>query len=110
MRQRSVRHRGGRRWMPRQHRAKNGRTGNGGSRGWRFNVLTALGEREGAIQEAERRAREALRRMTEGLSVVCEAVENDASDERGRSASRVLGWSTTAMASRYTHVNHADPQ
>jgi hypothetical protein len=72
--------------------------------GWRCNVLTALGERKGAIQEAERRAREASRRMTEGLSVVCEAVENDASDERGRSASRVLGWSTTAMASRYTHV------
>jgi hypothetical protein len=39
--------------------------------GLAVNVLTALGERDGAVQDAERRAGEALRTMThdEGLSV-----------------------------------------
>jgi hypothetical protein len=44
--------------------------------GWRSNVLTALGERDAAVQDAERRAGDPLRTIThdEGLSVR-EAVE-----------------------------------
>ena len=57
--------------MPRRYCAKNGPTGNAGSRRLAVEVLTAIGERDGAVWDAERRAGEALRTMTddEGLSV-----------------------------------------
>ena len=62
--------------MPRRYCAKNGPTGNAGSKALAVAVLTALGERDALVRDAERRAGQALRTMTddEGLSVR-EAVE-----------------------------------
>ena len=61
--------------MPRRYCADNGPTANADSR-VAVTVLTALGERDGAVRDAERRAGQALQTMTEdeGLSVR-EAVE-----------------------------------
>ena len=59
--------------MPRRHCAKNGPTENADAK---VAVLTALGERDALVRDAERRAGQALRTMTEdeGLSLR-EAVE-----------------------------------
>ena len=47
--------------MPKRYCVKNAPTGNAGSRGLAVAVLTALGERDAAICDAEWRAGEALR-------------------------------------------------
>ena len=56
--------------MPRRHCARNVPTGNAGSKVL-VAVLTALGERDGAVRDTERRAGDALQTMTseEGLSL-----------------------------------------
>jgi hypothetical protein len=57
--------------MPRRYCAKNGSTGYAGSKGLAVAVLTALGERDALVRDAERRAGQVLRTMTddEGLSL-----------------------------------------
>ena len=56
--------------MPRRRCVKNGRAGPASSKLWR-SPLTALGERDALVRDAERRAGQALRTMTddEGLSL-----------------------------------------
>ncbi len=56
--------------MPRRHCARNVPTGNAGSKVL-VAVLTALGERDGAVRDTERRAGDALQTVTseEGLSL-----------------------------------------
>ena len=57
--------------MPKRYCAKNVPTGNAGSKVWAIAVLTALGERDALVRDAERRAGQALLTMTdeEGLSL-----------------------------------------
>ena len=51
--------------MPRRYGVKNGPTGNAGSERLAVGVLTALGERDGVVRDAEGRAAEALQTMTD---------------------------------------------
>ncbi len=77
--------------MPRRYCVKNGPTGNAGSRALAVAVLTALGERDALVRDAERRAGQALRTMTddEGLSLR-EAVDWCGSGVTVREITRLL--------------------
>ena len=87
--------------MPRRYCVKNVPIGNAGLKLWRVEVLTALGERDALVRDAERRAGQALRTMTdeEGLSLR-EAVDWCGSGVTVREITRLLRLDRSHQGSR----------